>query len=71
MRFNDYIFSLENLLNVINSGIGLFICHARTGGHPVYWVLKYLDSCLRRNDGHYRKNSPTARLAKIVIDLLI
>ena len=30
------------------SGIGVFICHARAGGHPVCCVLHHLDSCLRR-----------------------
>ncbi len=31
-----------------------FFRHAREGGHPVYSVPNFLDSCLRRNDGLYR-----------------
>ena len=29
--------------------------HARERGHPVYSVRKFLDSCLRRNDGLYHR----------------
>ena len=56
---------------VIISGIGVLICHARAGGHPVYKVLYYLDSCLRRAcpfEGRgmtaiFGWNSPTAHLS--------
>jgi hypothetical protein len=42
----------------LNEGAGCFISHAREGGHPVYSALNFLDSCLRRNDGLYRRKLP-------------
>ena len=42
------------LLNIVE-GSGCFIRHSREGGHPIYWVPNFLDSCLRRNDGMYRR----------------
>jgi hypothetical protein len=37
---------------------GSFIRHAREGGHPGYLIPNFLDSCLRRNDGLYRRKLP-------------